>query len=75
METVRALAPVIKEAVGADGINLIMNNEPDAGQMVFHTHVHVIPRFKDDGYTHWGSKPYAEGEIAEVAQKIRSVLA
>lgn len=74
METVRRLAPVVKDAVDADGINLMMNNEPVAGQMVFHTHVHIIPRFKDDGYKHWGSKPYADGEIKEVAQAIRSAL-
>lgn len=75
METVRTLAPKIKEAVGADAINLMMNNEPEAGQMVFHTHVHIIPRFTGDGYEHWGSKPYAEGELADVAQKIRTTLA
>mgnify|MGYP001051672358 CR=1 FL=1 len=74
METVRMLTPIVKHALGADGINLIMNNEPVAGQMVFHTHVHIIPRFAGDGYEHWGSKPNADGEIAEVANKIRSAF-
>ena len=31
------------------GFNLIANNEPAAGQVVFHAHMHVIPRKKDDG--------------------------
>lgn len=31
------------------GFNLIVNNEPAAGQVVFHAHLHVIPRKKDDG--------------------------
>lgn len=75
METVRMLASKIREAVGADGINLMMNNEPVAGQMVFYTHVHIIPRFQGDGYEHWGSTPYAEGEAETVAQKIRTALA
>lgn len=33
----------------AEGFNLITNNEPAAGQVVFHFHCHVIPRKKDDG--------------------------
>ena len=33
----------------ADGINVLINNEPSAGQVVFHTHIHIIPRKKDDG--------------------------
>lgn len=33
----------------AEGINVISNNENVAGQVVFHTHVHIIPRKKGDG--------------------------
>lgn len=74
METVRMLAPKIKEAVCADGINIMMNNEQDAGQIVFHTHVHIIPRFKNDGYKHWPGHPYGEGEMPEIGTKIRAAL-
>jgi histidine triad (HIT) family protein len=74
MEVVRILAPKIKEAVGAEGINLMMNNEPAAGQIVFHAHVHIIPRFSDDGYKHWEGAPYPEGELARVGEKIRLVV-
>ena len=71
MEAVRMLAPKIKEAVGAEGINIMMNNEPSAGQIVFHAHVHIIPRFSNDGYRHWEGHPYPEGELARVGEKIR----
>jgi histidine triad (HIT) family protein len=74
MEVVRLLAPSIQEAVGADGINLIMNNESAAGQLVFHAHVHVIPRFADDGYKHWPGHDYKEGEMKSVAEKIRQSI-
>lgn len=74
MEVVRMLTPRIKEAVGADGINLIMNNEPSAGQIVPYTHVHIIPRFEGDGYEHWHGHPYAEGEMTRVGEKIRAVV-
>lgn len=37
------------QATGSDGINIIQNNGAASGQAVFHAHIHVIPRFKDDG--------------------------
>lgn len=49
METVHHLAPVVKEAAGANGVNIIMNNKRAAGQLVDHAHVHLVPRFLDDG--------------------------
>ena len=33
----------------ADGINMGINNEESAGQVVFHTHFHLLPRKKGDG--------------------------
>lgn len=75
METVRTLAPVVRDAVEAEGINVHINNEPAAGQVVFHFHVHIIPRYSDDGFTHWhGKRPYKDGEAAVVAEKIREHL-
>ncbi|MFN3188304.1 MAG: HIT family protein [Candidatus Paceibacteria bacterium] len=32
----------------ATAVNLIMNNGTDAGQEVFHAHLHVVPRLKND---------------------------
>jgi histidine triad (HIT) family protein len=74
MEVVRVLATAIKEALDADGVNIKMNNEEAGGQDVFHTHVHIIPRYKDDGLTYWPSKQYAEDQAAEVGEKIRAAL-
>ncbi len=74
MKTVRLLAPIIQNAVGADGINVAMNNEAAAGQVVFHTHVHLIPRHTGDGFTHFPAGSYGEGEAAHIAQKIRTAL-
>lgn len=31
------------------GMNILMNNGEAAGQSVFHSHIHLIPRYKDDG--------------------------
>ena len=44
----KKIAKVQMEAFGCDGVNILQNNGEAAGQTVFHLHVHVIPRFKDD---------------------------
>jgi len=74
MNAVKKVSVAVKKATNADGINIAMNNEPAAGQIVLHAHIHVIPRFKDDGYKHWGKKEYKEGEAEKVAEKIRAEL-
>lgn len=66
MRTVRFLAPKVKQAVGADGINIGINNDKAAGQLVFHLHAHIIPRFDDDGHAHWHGNPYQDGEITTI---------
>ena len=75
METVRHLAPVVKGAVNADGINLAMNNDSAAGQLIFHAHIHIIPRFDTDGYRHWHGTPYKEDEMATIGSVLRKNIA
>ena len=36
------------KALGCDGYNIVQNNGEAAGQTVFHFHMHLIPRYKDD---------------------------
>ena len=71
---VKKLAIAVKDATGAQGINLGMNNDPAAGQVIFHAHIHIIPRFKNDGHKHWQGKPYQDGEIEGIATNIRMKL-
>eukprot|EP00964_Phaeocystis_antarctica_P077480 scaffold48104_cov66-Phaeocystis_antarctica.AAC.1 len=42
------LARLVKQATGADGVNIVQNSGKAAGQVVFHCHFHVIPRFDGD---------------------------
>ena len=42
------VAASMKKTFNCDGVNVLQNNEPAAGQTVFHFHVHVIPRYNDD---------------------------
>jgi len=74
MNTVKMLAPKIKAAVGADGMNIEMNNERAAGQIIFHTHVHIVPRIDDDGFRHWPGTAYKNNEAESVAEKIHVLL-
>ncbi len=72
MVIAKKLAIAVKKTMSADGINIEMNNEPDAGQVILHTHLHIIPRFQGDGFTYWhGARGYEEGEADEVAGKIQ----
>ena len=68
----KKIAPAVMKAMKADGINIGMNNKPASGQVVMHAHVHVIPRYKDDGLKTWPQKPYnndAEKEHSAAAIK------
>jgi len=62
----------VKTGAKADGLNLGMNNEPAAGQLIFHAHFHLIPRFQDDGFKHWqgqGNETQTDFEQAQLAIK------
>jgi histidine triad (HIT) family protein len=61
-------------AVGAEGFNIGMNTGAVAGQIVMHAHVHVMPRFPNDGLVHWGKKSYSDEEMKAAADKISSAL-
>ncbi|PHJ23552.1 hit domain-containing, partial [Cystoisospora suis] len=42
------LCKAVQKATGCDGINVLQNNGRAAGQVVFHAHMHIVPRFQDD---------------------------
>lgn len=49
MITAKKLAERMKKRIKCDGFNIMINNGTAAGQEVPHIHVHVIPRFINDG--------------------------
>ena len=61
-------------AAGADGINLGMNNGAPAGQVIFHAHLHVIPRTSNDGLRHWPHKTADAQALKDTAKQIRNHL-
>lgn len=48
MKLAKKMATQMTEKLGCDGFNLVQNNGETAGQTVFHFHLHLIPRYKDD---------------------------
>ncbi len=71
---VKKIASVVKEVMNADGINIGMNNLSAAGQVVFHSHIHIIPRYKNDGLNHWGNKDVDKDEMNKILKKIKNKL-
>lgn len=67
---VKEIVSKILPAVGADGFNIGMNNGAAAGQVIFHQHTHLIPRFKDDKKKSWESKDVSTKELLETQKKI-----
>lgn len=49
MVLAKKMATQMKDRLKADGFNLVQNNGEIAGQTVFHFHMHLIPRYENDG--------------------------
>ena len=67
MVLAKKLALVMRERLSCDGLNLVQNNGEAAGQTVSHFHLHMIPRYINDGQTlGWAPSEPAEEELDEV---------
>ncbi len=74
-DAVAALTPRVQDVVDADGANVGINDGAAAGQEVPHVHVHIVPRFEDDGgapiHAVAGKRPdLSDDELDEIAAEI-----
>ena len=72
------LANALKTTFNADGMNIVNNNKPVAGQTVFHYHVHLIPRYSAEdsfqiNYTNNMSK-YTPESLATLKEEVLANL-
>ncbi len=74
ISAVKFLGDKIMQAVRADGFNIGVNTKPASGQVIFHTHFHIIPRFKDDGLKHWPQKQFSKEEMQRIQEAIKAEL-
>jgi len=73
--SVKKLSLAVFKGMDAQGITVQMNNERPAGQIIFHAHVHIIPRFEADGLHLWSKNvPYKDGEMEITAEKIKNAI-
>ncbi len=64
-------AAQMKEKLACDGLNLVQNNGEAAGQTVHHFHLHMIPRYENDGQ----SINWVPGESsAEELEAVRKLI-
>jgi len=71
----KRIAKAVKEAVQADGINIITNVGYAAGQVIRHAHIHIIPRFNNDSLRFiFTREDVSEKEKEIIAKKIREKL-
>jgi histidine triad (HIT) family protein len=70
----RLIANALQDAFGCPGISTRQHNGPAGDQDVWHFHLHVFPRFRDDGL-HGGERVlYEAAERLEVAERLRRSL-
>jgi len=67
----KKLASEMTEKLGCDGFNIVQNNGETAGQTVFHFHMHLIPRYENDGQSIlWNPTNPSKEEQAEILAKL-----
>lgn len=71
----KKMAKKMTEILQCDGFNIVQNNGEVAGQTVFHFHMHIIPRYKDDGQVIGWNPQESDPEVqAQLAAKIGQAL-
>jgi histidine triad (HIT) family protein len=75
MTTAKRVGTALRAALKPDGLNLMQANGPGAFQSVQHFHIHLIPRYTNDGRgMDWTPVPGNRDEIVATAEKIKGAL-
>lgn len=71
--TAQQMARTVSDRLGADGVNLLQATGKVAFQTVMHFHVHVLPRYVDDGFVlPFERTPGVDAELDELATRLKS---
>jgi len=72
----KKIALALREAVKPDGLNLLQANGAAAFQSVPHFHLHLIPRWNNDGKGFdWTLVPGDRAQIVQIGERVREALA
>ena len=74
MQRVQKVAAAVKAGMGADGLTLQQFNETSGGQVVFHIHFHVLPRWEGVALKHHTGQMEKPEVLAAHAAKIRAAM-
>ena len=75
IKAVKKVAKALSLSIGNGSYNIIMNNGPESGQVVWHAHIHIITRFKGDRLRiKWSHQKYNDKEIQEFQDKIKKFV-
>lgn len=71
----KKVALALREAVKPDGLNMLQANGTAAFQSVPHFHLHLIPRWNNDGKGFdWSPVPGDRAQIIEIGERVRQAL-
>lgn len=71
MKLAKKMAAQMTDRLGCEGFNLVQNNGELAGQTVFHFHMHLIPRYRDDGQKiGWKPGEVSQEELEEIRKQV-----
>lgn len=69
------VAQALRTSLRPDGLNLLQASGEAAGQEVFHTHFHLLPRWQGDMVLQWWETRSGDADrIQRVAAQIRAAL-
>ena len=75
MKAAKKVARALSLSFGNASFNIVMNNGKEAGQIVNHAHIHLIPRFQKDRLRiKWSHLKYEGEEMKEYAEKIKKFI-
>ena len=75
LKAAKKVAQALSLCFGNASFNLVMNNGKEAGQVVNHAHIHLIPRFQKDRLRiKWSHLKYDNDEMKEYAEKIKKFI-
>lgn len=75
-QTAASVARAIRDAFVPQGLTVFQANGKASLQTVFHFHIHLLPRWEDDGMSlAWPAKNPPREKLEEYAEKIRAKLA
>ncbi|MEO2154527.1 MAG: HIT family protein [Nanoarchaeota archaeon] len=77
VEVIKVARKLAKIFMDYDGLNLLQNNKEQAGQVVKHFHLHIIPRIKGDENRiifHWNPLQLSQKDFEEIAQELKTFI-